>query len=65
MKEVVVTLAGKYILKQLRSGSEELIRRINKRAFRKWKAAGKSKESDMCLGYFAVLIKKAPPGENK
>lgn len=57
-KEVVITLAGKYILKQLGSGSEGLIRRINKRAFRNWKAARRSKESDMCLGYFAVFIKK-------
>lgn len=56
--EVIVTLAGKYMLKQMGNGSDGLVRWINRHAYHKWKATGKRGESDMCLGYFVVLSKK-------
>lgn len=61
-REVIVTLAGKYMLKHLGNGSSGLVRRINRYAYHKWKAAGKSGRSDTCLGYFAVLTKKSEKG---
>ncbi len=61
-REVIVTLIGKYMLKRLGNSNDELIRQINRHAYHKWKTDRKGRESDMCLGYFAVLTKKCSKG---
>ncbi len=57
-REVVITLLEKYLEKYQGAGSDWLLEWFNKLAYKKWKTTEKRRGSDMCLGYFAVLVKK-------